>query len=211
VAKPKTDSRVDAYIAKAAPFAQPVLMHLRELIHKTCPNIEEDMKWGRPFFLQDGTILCNIAAFKAHCSLGFWGAEIGKVLVRDGVVQAGAMGSLGRITSVKDLPPDKKLLGYIRQAAALIENGQGDNRLVIARRIVKAPKPPIQVPAEFTSALKKNKAASAAYAAFSPSCQREYVEWIADAKRAETRDRRIAQAIEWIAKGKQRNWKYQEC
>jgi uncharacterized protein YdeI (YjbR/CyaY-like superfamily) len=119
------------------------------------------------------------------------------------------MGSLGKITSVKELPPEKQMLGYLRQAVALIESGKGDNRVVVARRVVKAPKPPVEAPAEFTAALKKNKAANAAYAALSPSCKREYAEWIAEAKRPETRQRRIAQAVEWIAEGKQRNWKYQ--
>jgi len=204
-----TDPKVDVYIAKAAPFAQPVLAHLRRMVHEACPEAVEAIKWGRPFFLHRGTILCNISGFKEHCSFGFWGAEIGRVLREDGVLQAGGMGSLGRITSVKDLPPEKQMLGYLRQAVALIESGKGENRLVVARRVVKAPKPPVEAPAEFTAALKKNKAANVAYAAFSPSCKREYAEWIADAKRAETRERRIAQAVEWIGEGKQRNWKYQ--
>ena len=202
--KPVTDSRVDAYIAKSAAFAQPVLTHLRALIHKACPDVTEEMKWSRPFFLHGGTILCAMSAFKAHCAFGFWGAEMGKVLREEGVLQAGGMGSLGRIASVKDLPPDKKLMGYIRKAAEFIDAGLGDNRMVVARRVVKAP-------AEFAAALRKNKAAAAAFAGFSPSCKREYVEWIADAKREKTRERRIAQAVEWIAEGKQRNWKYQEC
>jgi uncharacterized protein YdeI (YjbR/CyaY-like superfamily) len=211
VTKPITDARVDAYIAKAAPFAQPILNHLRGLIHKGCPDVGEDMKWSRPFFLHGGTILCNISAFKGHCSFGFWGAEIGKVLKADGVLQEGGMGSLGKITSIKDLPSDKQVLGYIRQAAALIDRGQGDNRIVVARRVVKAPKAAVEAPPEFAAALKKSKAAMRVFDAFSASCKREYVEWIADAKRPETRDRRIEQAIEWIAEGKQRNWKYQNC
>jgi uncharacterized protein YdeI (YjbR/CyaY-like superfamily) len=206
-----TNPKVDAYIAKAAPFAQPVLAHLRRLVHKACPDVVEEMKWSRPFFLHSGTILCNISAFKAHCSFGFWGAEIGKVLREDGVLPHGGMGSLGKITNVKDLPADKKLLGYIRQAAAMIDAGLGDNRVVVARRLVKPSKQPVEVPAEFTAALRRDRKAAAAYTAFSPSCQREYAEWIAEAKRPETRERRIAQAVEWIADGKQRNWKYQQC
>ena len=209
--KAKPDSRVDAYIAKAAPFAQPILTRLRAAVHKACPDVVEDMKWSRPFFLHGDTILCNISAFKEHCSFGFWGAEIGKVLREDGILQHGGMGSLGKITSPKDLPADKQLIAYIKKAAELIDSGQGDNRIVVARRVVKAPKAATETPAEFAAALKKNKAARNAYAAFSPSCKREYDEWIADAKRPETRDRRIAQAIEWIAEGKQRNWKYQNC
>ena len=203
------DRRVDAYVAKAAPFAQPIVAHLRALIHKACPDVTEEIKWGRPFFLHGGVILCNISAFKAHCSFGFWGAEMGKALKQDGVLQDGGMGSLGKITSVKDLPLDKQMVGYIRQAAEFIDEGKGDNRVVVARRVVKAPKAPVAVPAELTAALKKNKAAAKVFEGFSPSCRREYVEWISEAKRPETRDKRIAQAVEWIAKGKQRNWKYQ--
>ena len=202
---------MDAYIEKAQPFAQPILNHLRALIHKACPDVAEEIKWSRPFFLHRGTILCNVSAFKEHCSFGFWGAEIGKLLHQDGVIQEGGMGSLGRIASLKELPPDKQLLGYIRQAAAFIESGQGETWVAAQRRVVKAPKPALEVPPEFTAALRRDRKAAAAYAAFSPSCQREYVEWIAGAKRTETRDRRIAQAVEWIAEGKQRNWKYQEC
>jgi uncharacterized protein YdeI (YjbR/CyaY-like superfamily) len=208
---PSLNLKIDTYIAKAPPFAQPILTHVRELVHKACPDVVEEIKWIRPFFLHNGVILCNISAFKAHCSFGFWGAEIGRILIADGVAQKDGMGSLGRITSVKELPPDKQFLSYLRQAAALIDSGQGENRIVAARRVVKAPMPAPDAPAEFTAALKKSKAAATAYSAFSPSCKREYIEWIVEAKRPETRDRRIAQAIEWIAKGKQRNWKYQDC
>jgi uncharacterized protein YdeI (YjbR/CyaY-like superfamily) len=211
VTQPNSNPKVDVYIARAAEFAQPVLTHLRDLVHKACPDVVEEMKWSRPFFLHGGVILCNVSAFKEHCSFGFWGAEIGKVLAGDGVVKDGGMGSLGKITSVKGLPADKQLLGYIRRAAELIDSGLGDNRIVVARRVVKAPKPQVEAPAEFLAALKKNKAAAPVFEAFSPSCKREYVEWIAEAKREETRERRIAQAVEWIAEGKQRNWKYMEC
>jgi uncharacterized protein YdeI (YjbR/CyaY-like superfamily) len=211
VSPAKADPRIDAYIAKAAPFAQPILTHLRALVHKACPDAHEDFKWSRPFFLHQHVILCNISAFKAHCSFGFWGDEIGKILTQDGIVQDGGMGSLGKITSLENLPSDKQLLAYIRKAAAFIESGQGDNRTVVARRVVKASKPATETPPEFAAALKKSKAAAAVYAAFSPSCKREYDEWIAEAKRPETREKRIAQAIEWIAEGKQRNWKYQAC
>jgi uncharacterized protein YdeI (YjbR/CyaY-like superfamily) len=210
VPKSSFNPKVDAYINKAASFAQPVLTHLRELIHKACPDVKEEIKWSRPFFVHRNAILCNISGFKAHCSVGFWGAEMASVLSESGIVQDSAMGSLGRITSLKDLPPDKELVTYIRRAAAFIE--QGDRETVITqRRVVKTPKPALEASPEFIAALKKNKTASAAYTAFSPSCKREYVEWIADAKRPETRDRRITQAIEWIADGKRRNWKYQNC
>jgi uncharacterized protein YdeI (YjbR/CyaY-like superfamily) len=207
----QVNPKIDHYIANAAPFAQPILAHLRALTYKACPDVAEEIKWSRPFFSYRGVILCNISAFKTHCSFGFWGAEIGKILREDGVIQDGGMGSLGRIATLKDLPSDKQLLGYLRQAAAFIDFGQGETMMAASRRVVKAPKPPPAAPPEFTAALKKSKAAATAYAAFSPFCQREYIEWIADAKRPETRDRRIAQAVEWIAHGKQRNWKYQEC
>jgi uncharacterized protein YdeI (YjbR/CyaY-like superfamily) len=205
------DPKVDGYIAKAAPFAQPVLAHLRAVVHKACPDAVEEMKWSRPFFLHGGVIVCNVSAFKEHCSFGFWGAEMGKLLREDGVLQDGGMGSLGKITSLKDLPAEKKLVEYVRRAAEFIDAGLGDNRITVARRVVKAPKPALETPAEFAAALKKNKAAGKMFAAFSPSCKREYVEWIADAKREETRAKRIVQAVEWIAEGKQRNWKYQDC
>jgi uncharacterized protein YdeI (YjbR/CyaY-like superfamily) len=203
--------KVDAYINKAKPFAQPILEHLRELVHKACPTVEETVKWSRPFFEYKGAILGNMSAFNEHCSFGFWGEEIGAVLREAKAVQDGAMGSLGRITTVKDLPPDKQMLGWIRQATAFIDSGNYTSPIAARNKVVKAPKTAPETPTEFAIALKKDRKASAAFAAFSPSCKREYVEWIADAKRPETRDKRIATAIEWIAEGKQRNWKYQNC
>jgi uncharacterized protein YdeI (YjbR/CyaY-like superfamily) len=203
--------KVDAYVAKAQPFAQPILEHLRELVHKGCPGVEETIKWSRPFFEYRGVILCNMSAFKEHCSFGFWGEEIGAVLREAGVAERDGMGSLGRITSVADLPPNKQIVGWIRQAAAFVESGQYTSPIAARRKVVKAPKPSLETPAEFATALQRNKKAMKVFAAFSPSAQREYVEWIADAKRPETRDKRIETAVEWIAEGKQRNWKYQNC
>jgi uncharacterized protein YdeI (YjbR/CyaY-like superfamily) len=204
--------RVDAYINKAKPFAQPIMEHLRELVHKGCPNVEETIKWSRPFFEYRGVILGNMSAFKEHCSFGFWGEEIGAILREAGVIQDGGMGSLGRITTVKDLPTDKALLGFIRQATGFIDRGEYTSPIAARKnKVVKAPKAALEPPSEFTAALKKDKKAAVAFAAFSPSCKREYVEWIADAKRPETREKRIATAIGWIADGKQRNWKYQNC
>ncbi len=203
--------RVDAYLAKAQPFAQPIMEHLRDLVHKACPDIEETIKWSRPFFEYRGAILCNMSAFKQHCSFGFWGEEMGAVLREAGVLGQDGMGSLGRITCLADLPSDKKMLGWIRQAAGFVDSGEYTSPIAARRKVVKPQKTPLETPAEFAAALKRNKKAAAAFAAFSPSCKREYVEWIADAKRAETRDKRIATALEWIAEGKQRNWKYQNC
>jgi uncharacterized protein YdeI (YjbR/CyaY-like superfamily) len=203
--------KVDAYLGTARPFAEPILRHLRELIHKGCPGVEETIKWSRPFFQYKGVILCNISAFKEHCSFGFWGEEIGAVLRQAKAVQEGGMGSLGRITTLKDLPSDKLMLAWIRQAAGFIDRGEYTSPISARKRVVKALKAPVAVPPEFAAALKKNQSAEMTFAAFSPSCQREYLTWIAEAKRAETRDKRIATAIEWIAEGKQRNWKYLEA
>jgi uncharacterized protein YdeI (YjbR/CyaY-like superfamily) len=211
MAAKNTNPKVDAYCAKAHPFALPILAHLRELVHKACPEVEETIKWSRPFFEYRGAILCNMSAFKEHCSFGFWGEEIGAVLREAAVLKNGTMGSLGRITSVADLPADKKMLGWIRQAAAFVDSGQYTSPIAARRKVVKPAKRSLETPAEFTAALQRNKKAAAVFAAFSPSCKREYVEWIVEAKRPETRDKRIATAVEWIAEGKQRNWKYQNC
>jgi uncharacterized protein YdeI (YjbR/CyaY-like superfamily) len=203
--------KVDAYINKAKPFAQPILEHLRELVHKACPTVEETIKWSRPFFEYKGAILGNMSAFKEHCSFGFWGEEIGAVLREAKALRPDAMGSLGRITTLKDLPPDKQILGWIRQAIAFVDSGNYTSPIAARNRVVKAPKAALETPEKLAAALKRNKKAAAVFAAFSPSCKREYVEWIVEAKLPETRDKRIATAIEWIAEGKQRNWKYQNC
>jgi uncharacterized protein YdeI (YjbR/CyaY-like superfamily) len=200
------DARVDAYIAKAAPFAQPILDHLRMLVHKACPEVEETIKWGFPFFMYRGIVLSNMSAFKAHCSFGLWGPEIRAVLAKDGLSPSNSAMSFGRITRIEELPKDKALLGYLRQAAGFIATGE---RTTSISRLKKTPKAAIKMPAELAALLKKNKAAAKMFAEFSPSCKREYVEWVTEAKRPETRDRRIVQAIEWIAEGKTRNWKYQ--
>jgi uncharacterized protein YdeI (YjbR/CyaY-like superfamily) len=198
---------VDAYIAKAAPFARPVLEHLRELIHKGCPDVVEEIKWSMPFFVYKGQILVNIAGFKAHCSFGLWGGEVAATMRKDGVLSDDGMGKLGKIASVKELPPNKQMIGYVKQAAAFIDAGGK----TMPKRIKKVEKAEAEVPAELVAALKKNKVAGITFAAFSPSCKREYVDWIAEAKRAETKEKRVAQAVEWMAEGKQRNWKYQNC
>jgi uncharacterized protein YdeI (YjbR/CyaY-like superfamily) len=202
------DARVDAYIEKTAPFAQPVLKRLRKLMHEACPEVVESVKWGMPFFLHHDVILGNMAGFKQHCTFGFWGPEMKAVLADDGMISSDAMGSLGRITGLKDLPADKVVLGYFRQAASFVESGQRTKSIDRPRKAVK---PDIEVPAELAVALKKNKGACKVFEEFSPSCKREYTEWIADAKRAETKARRVEQAVIWIAEGKSRNWKYENC
>jgi uncharacterized protein YdeI (YjbR/CyaY-like superfamily) len=200
--------RVDAYIAKAQPFAQPILTHIRELAHKACPDVEEEIKWSMPFFVLRGVVLGHMAAFKQHCAVGFWGPEMHAILREDGLLSENGMGALGKVVSLKDLPSDKKLLNYYRQAAGLVASGQRTKSIV---RPKKSPKPAPEVPAELAAGLKKNKAAAKAFAGFSVSCQREYTDWIAEAKRQETKEKRVAQAVEWMAEGKQRNWKYQNC
>ena len=202
------NAKVDAYIAKAQPFAQPILTHIREIVHKSCPEIEETIKWGMPFFQLNGIALGHMAGFKQHCSVSFWGPEMKAVLTEDGIYSEDGMGTLGRITSLKELPSDKKLQSYYRQAASFVASGERTKSYV---RPKKAPKPAPTIPAELVTALKKNKSAAKVFEEFSPSCKREYADWIAEAKRPETKEKRIAQAVEWIAEGKQRNWKYQNC
>lgn len=198
---PTTDPRVDAYIAKAAPFAQPILDHLRALVHATCPEVEESIKWGPPFFLYRGTF-CHMAAFKAHCAFGFWKWQqvVGEDATED------AMGQFGRIVSLDDLPPKKTIVAYLRKAMALNDAG-----VPAATRARRTPKPEAAVPDDLAAALKRNRAARANFESFSPGQRREYVEWIVEAKREETRQKRLATAVERLAEGKTRNWKYQSC
>ena len=203
------DPRIDAYIAKAAEFARPILQHLRQLIHKGCPDSTETVKWGMPFFEYNGSILCNMAAFKQHCAFGFWNAR--QLKDPEGVLQVAerhAMGHFDRITSQKDLPADKIILAYIREAALLIKEGKNISPQA-KKKLAKAPAATaLPVPAGLTAALKKNKKAQAAFDAFSPSHRKEYIEWIAEAKTEATRDRRIATTLEWLTEGKSRHWKY---
>lgn len=200
---PNRDPRVDAYIAKSAPFAQPILTHIRTLVHKACPDVTETMKWSMPFFEHHG-VVANMAAFKAHCAFGFWHAAMRPTASEDDKA-AQAMGQFGRIASVKDLPSNRELLALIKKAAQLNEQGVG------ATPKPKHAKPALAMPDVLMAALKKNKKAASTFEAFSPSNKREYIEWIIDAKTDATRDKRVAQAIEWMAEGKPRNWKYMKC
>ena len=194
--------KVDAYLAKVRPFARPIITHLRKLVHQGCPEVTETIKWRRPFFEYRGVILCNMSAFNQHCSFGFWGQEIGAVLRKANVLRGEGMGSLGRIRDVNNLPSDKLMLDWIGQAATFVDRGEYTSPIAARHRVAKPKKTPVKMPAEFAKALQKNKKAAATFAAFSPSCKREYVDWIADAKRPETRDKRIATAAQWISQGK---------
>ena len=195
---PKIDKRIDAYIAKSAEFARPILTRIREIVHEGCPDCEETLKWSAPTFMYHG-ILCGMVAFKEHCIFHFWKGT----LVVPTADKEGAGGQFGKLTKVSDLPPKKELIGYIKKAMAVNESGGKETK-----RPVK-PKAALATPADLTAALRKNKPAAATFKGFPPSAQREYVEWILEAKSGETRTRRIAQAVEWMAEGKKRNWKYQ--
>jgi hypothetical protein len=201
-AKTKRNSRVDAYISSAPDFAKPILNHLRELVHTACPDVQETMKWSRPHFLHNG-LLCGMSAFKRHCAFGFWLGEM--VLGAASTAAAGrdGMGQFGRITSLADLPGDKQLLTLIKKAVQL--NDSGVKRPAAPRT---AEKQALILPGCFTAALKKNKKALATFEAFSYSHKKEYVEWITEAKREETRQKRIETMLTWLAEGKSRNWKY---
>ena len=183
------DPRIDDYIANAAPFAKPILTRIRKAVHAGCPQVTETLKWSTPTFEYKG-ILCGMAAFKAHCVLGFWKGTLLKTPVRD------------RFESIDDVPSEAALVKLVKEAAALNDAG------VKVPRATRSPKKPVSAPSYMRAAIKKNKKAQATFAAFSPSCKREYIEWITEAKTDDTRARRLATAIEWMAAGKVRNWKY---
>ena len=197
---------VDQYVARAAPFAQPILTYLREAVHRAVPGVEEQMKWSMPFFVYRGVILGNMAAFKQHCSFGLWGGGMAERLRAEGLSSSEGMGTFGKVTAIADLPPARDLEQHIRHAAELIGTGA---RTKSIQRVAKPARVTVSVPASFETALQGNAVAHAKFQDMSASCRREYVEWIADAKREETRAKRIAEALEWIAEGKNRNWKYE--
>ena len=195
------DPRIDAYIDNAAPFAKPILEHVRERVHAAAPEAEETMKWSSPTFTVDGKILLGMAAFKAHAALNFWrGQEL-----RGDAAKADAMGQFGKLTSVDDLPPNRELDALIREGAALARTAPAP------RKVKHEPKPAAELHPEFAAALNANPKAKEVLEGFSPSARREYVDWIADAKQDKTRSKRIADAIEWLSEGKKRHWKYENC
>lgn len=202
----KRDPRVDTYIAKSQEFAKPILEHFRELVHKACPDVEETIKWSFASFDYKGP-LCSMASFKQHCAIGFWKAALMKdtKLIANAKSET-AMGHLGRITSLKDLPKDKVLIAYLKEAAKLNADG-----VKLPAKPKSKEKKEIVVPDYFTKILKRNKKSLETFSNFSYSNKKEYVEWITEAKTEETRNKRIATAIEWLAEGKVRNWKYVKC
>lgn len=194
--------RVDAYIAKSADFAQPILIHLRELVHKGCPDVEEKMKWSFPHFDYKG-MMCSMASFRQHCAFGFWKASLMSASKTFMQVGETAMGHFGQIKSLDDLPSDKVMIAYIREAAKLNDDG-----MKVSPKPKSKEKKDLKVPADLEAALKKNRRAKETFDNFSYSNKKEYVEWIAEAKTDETRKKRLATAIEWMSEGKIRNWKY---
>ena len=203
------DPRVDAYIEKSADFAKPILVHLRELIHTACPDVEETWKWSFPCFMYHGAMLCNMAAFKQHCAFGFWKASImsdpDQILnLRE---EKDGMGHLNKLYSLKDLPKDAVLKKYIKAAMKLNEDG-----VKVARpKPTAKDKNELKTPDYLQKELKKNKQAEKVFNDFSYSNRKEYIEWFEEAKTDATREKRLAQAIEWIAEGKSRHWKYKNC
>jgi len=195
------DARIDDYIARQGEFARPILEHLRAAVHAACPEAEETMKWSRPHFVYMNEVLAGMAAFKAHVAFGLWR---GKELLGESGGGPG-MGQFGRIGSIADLPAPDVLEDWIRKAMALTDGGARKPR---PARQAKAE---LDTPEDLVAALDKSAAARATFDAFPPSCRREYVEWVVEAKRPETRAKRIAQAVEWMAEGKRRNWKYEAC
>ena len=198
---PAQDPRIDAYIIKSADFALPILQYLRALVHAACPEVEETMKWSFPHFMYKNEILCSMASFKQHCAFGFWKAA----LMKDAKIflanQKEAMGSMGKISSLKDLSADKKIVAWIKEAMKLTDTGA---KVIKAKPVVSKE---LLIPSFFLAALAKNKKARTAFEKFSPSQKKEYTEWLTEAKTIPTREKRLSQAMEWIAEGKIRHWK----
>jgi uncharacterized protein YdeI (YjbR/CyaY-like superfamily) len=201
---------VDVYIHKSAPFAQPILHRIREIVHAAIPDIVEEMKWSMPFFVYRGIILCNMSAFKAHCNFRIWNENV-TPLKKEGVAERGAgAGNMGKLTSLESLPAAKDLKKILQQAVARVDSGE---RVVSMKRapVTKKPAPVTsEIPSALAAAFKSNALAAQNFQKLSPSAQREYIDWIAEARRDETRDKRIASTLEWAAEGKSRNWKYEK-
>jgi uncharacterized protein YdeI (YjbR/CyaY-like superfamily) len=191
------DPRIDAYIAKAPEFARPILRHVRKIIHRACPDVHETIKWGHPGFEYEG-LICGMAAFKQHAALGFWKGRL--ILDGTGRQADSHWGQMGKLYERGDLPPDRVLERYVRKAVELNVSG-----VTVVRK--RAPRPAIPVPADLAAGLAKRAKARATFERLAPSHRREYLEWITEAKTAETRTRRLATTLEWLAEGKARNWK----
>lgn len=197
------NKKVDEYINKSADFAKPILNYLRKIIHDTCPDVEEVIKWGIPHFDYKGEMMCILAAYKNHCSFSLWKAELmSHPKLKENIKPGQKMGNMDKIKALSDLPSKAVLVAYVKEAMALNENG--------IKKEKPKPKAPtvIEVPDYFQKALAKNKKAAAVFESKSPSFRKEYLVWITGAKTDETRQARITEALEWIAEGKGRFWKY---
>ncbi|MBB5639297.1 uncharacterized protein YdeI (YjbR/CyaY-like superfamily) [Pedobacter cryoconitis] len=200
----KLDNRIDLYIDNAAVYAQPILNHLRMLVHEACPEIIEKIKWGCPHFDYKGPV-CHMAAFKNHCAFGFWkGALLPDLHHLVGEDKQHAMGHLGKLESVEDLPGDDVLITYIQNAVILNKEG------VKLPKKTTAPRTDLQVPDDFVERLVTVPAAGINFEKFSYAKKKDYLEWFKDAKTEATRNKRMDTAIEWIIEGKSRNWKYEK-
>ena len=194
----KTDARIDAYIDNAEEFAKPILKHLRGLVHQACPDVQEAVKWSMPFFTLGGKNLANMEAFKEHAAFGFWeglGVQTPKA--------DEAMGHFGRIRSLDDLPDQKELVAMIRSVAERLRANTSTSKKTKPKPVKVPP-----LPADFAKAIAANTDAQKTYDGFSPGYRRDYIIWVTEAKRAETRLKRMATAVEWMAEGKDLNWKY---
>ncbi len=200
---PTTDARVDAYIEKSKDFAKPVLNHIRELVHEACPDVKETMKWSFPHFDYKG-MMCSMASFKEHCAFGFWKQSLLEAPAFP--AEKTAMGSFGRLTSISDLPDDKTMKKLIRDAVKLNDEG-----VKVQRAPVSKEKKELVVPEILIEALAGNEAAAETFNNFPHSKKKDYVEWIDEAKTDATREKRLATTVEWLAEGKARHWKYQNC
>lgn len=200
----KNVKAIDDYIARSAAFAKPILTHIRELVHQTCPDVEEKIKWSFPHFDYKGEMMCSMAAFKEHMAFGFWKAALMKdPVLTENARSEKAMGHLGRITSLKDLPSDKKLAAWIKEAMKLNEQG-----IKLPAKPKNTDRKELEIPDYFARALKKDKKAQATFEAFPYSHKKEYLQWVMEAKTEDTRNKRLSSAIEMIREGKSRNWKY---
>ncbi len=196
----QADPRVDAYINNARPFAQPILAHLRKVVHRTIPEIQETMKWSTPHFDYKG-MFCGIAAFKEHVAFGFWKAG----LMKEHLPGAGlsAAGQFGKLATIEDLPSDRELARILRIAKRL-----NDDQVKAPPMRKAGARPALKAPADLLAALARNRKARATFDGFPPGQRREYIAWVIEARQAATRQKRINTAIEWMAEGKIRNWKY---
>jgi uncharacterized protein YdeI (YjbR/CyaY-like superfamily) len=194
--------KIDGYIEKSADFAKPILNHLRELVHTACPDVKEKWKWSFPNFDHKGPF-CSMAAFKQHCAFGFWKASLMKDPHKILGARSEAMGQMGRIMRLEDLPPDDVLIAYITEAKELNDKG-----IKLPAR-PKTDKKELVIPDYLTTALEQNAQAQETFENFSYSHKKEYVEWLVEAKTEDTREKRLAQAIEQMSEGRSRHWKYQ--